>query len=723
MSCGRYTEHFNELLVHMPRPNLRGVQLVWARMMDERIPPDLTTFNLLIDRVADLKEEIVFEIYHHMCDAAETDDSLRPNLTTFLSMVRACERWSDYQRAFRIYAQMREEYGVYPDLPLYNTLIGYCAPLKDDVTAAFIVEEMRQRSIEPDVHTYNGLMNVFGDAPQTMQVLDEIQKRKLKPNRRTYNTLMKACRANGDYDRAFSLFEEMKREGIVPDVVSYNLLLASCYERIDYVTGEGPHAALRRTREQREIGLRQIASISIHLLQEMESLHVQPNSFSFLKLLAILARAGDPRIFDMLSKMRAARISQSQLVPKSDDISKQPLVLIDSKLPPFAQLENMLDAAAARALTAAGAEGGDKLGDFGVSMTSDAYSHVLDGAAKLGLPEQAYRVFDEMRAVDHVEPTRETYIKLLRCCAIKGDKNKATAVFAEAKRGKIQADVHLYNAYLSVLAEKCDPLIFEVFSDLKEDRERLSLKPNEESYLLMLKALEKTQNLDHAIRLYQQLRDPASVVPLTPRVYALLIDICATRADKQLAADLIMDMRHRGHDPTADICARYMNVYVEANDPAVLEVFEDLKRLGPQPNLEVYKTVLKYYAANNNESIYALFEEMKNGGIEPDLAAYNVMLSFTAKQGTAQRAFRLMDEIKLRGMQADIDTYNALLATFAPTGSDFIFKIFEQMNECKISPNNESFAILLRHHEGRMILQRATEQNLVKVQFPHEMMM
>ena len=112
---------------------------------------------------------------------------------------------------------------------------------------------------------------------------------------------------------------------------------------------------------------------------------------------------------------------------------------------------------------------------------------------------------------------------------------------------------------------------------------------------------------------------------------------------------------------------------------------------------------------------------MKNNGIEPDLPAYNILLSFTAKQGTAQRAFRLMDEIKLRGMQADIDTYNALLATFAPTGSDFIFKIFEQMNECKITPNNDSFAILLRYHEGRMILQRATEQNLVKVQFPHDM--
>ena len=721
MSCGRYTEHFNELLLHMPRPNLRGVQLVWARMMQEGVPPDLATYNLLLDRIADLREQVVFDIYAHMCRAAEHDAALRPNLTTFLCLVRACERWSDYPRAFRIYAQMREEYGVFPDLPLYNTLIGYCAPLHDETTAAFIIEEMRQRQVEPDVHTYNGLMNVFGEAPQTLSTLDEIQKRKLKPNRRTYNTLMKACRANGDYDRAFSLFEEMKRDGITPDVVSYNLLLASCHERMDYVTGEGAHAALRRTKEQKEIGLRAVAQLALHLLQEMESVQVQPNSFSYLRLLAIMARSAEPRIFDVLQRMRVARDAQGALVPSAgSDMASMPLVLIDSKLPPFAQLDSMLDAAASRALTAAGAEGGDKLGDYGVALTPEVFSFVFEGAAKLALPERAYRIFDEMRTLDGVEPTRDTYIKLLRVCAIKGDKHKATAVFADAKRAGIQADVHLFNAYLSVLAEKCDPLIFQVFTDLKEDRERLSVRPNEESYVFMLRALEKTHNLDHAIRLYDELRDPASIVPLTPTVYGLLIDICATRADRKRAAELVIDMRQRGHAPTAEICAKYMNVFVEANDPALLDVFEELKQVGPVPNLDVYTTVLKFYARNGNDTIYALFEEMKKQGVEPDLPAYNVMLSFTAKHGTPQRAFRLLDEIKLRGMQADIDTYNALLAVFASTGSDFIFKIFEQMNECRVAPDGETFAILLRHHEGRIVLQRATEQNLVKVAFPPE---
>lgn len=711
-ACQTYTEHFNTLLKKLPALDKRAVLLVMERMRNEDVQMDQQTYNLLLEKVVDLRDNLAFQIYDDFKDEAQRDDAtVRPDLTTFQLMVRACERNGDYRRAFHIYAQMKELFNVYPDVPLYNALIGYCAPLRDEMTASFIIEEMKERNTEPDVHTYNSLMNVFSDAPYELilQTYDDMLKRKLKPNRRTFNTLMKACQKIGDYDRVFQFFEELKREGLMPDIVTYNILIVACKDRLDYVIGTGKYSQVRRTKEQREVGIKAIAQLSVSLLAELEELEIHPNTYTYNALLAVLSRCCDKRMFDLLQQMREDEARSAKLVPSTAHAQHLPT---DGPTPTFAELEKLLHAATDAAQY--DDSQGDRMGAAGVSPTLETYTTVIEGAHRMNLPEEAYRLFDEMKERG-IKPDRTIFIKLIDVCALKAEKARAYSFFEEASETGITRDTDLYNAYMNVLAESCDPMVLEIFNDLRHDRLRLSIKPNQDSFNLMLKAAHKMNNVAQAMLTYKEMCDPSCVVAPDTVSYGILMDLCAQNKDVARAAELIKDMKRRRVPPTINTYSRFMNVFVQADDHGVVDVFEDIKKHGPPPNLEAYTTLLDFYYRNRDDHILALFDDMKKAGVDPDLHSYNIMLKYAAVQGNQQRSFKYLEELKMRGLNADIETYNALIAVFAPTGSDFIFKVFEEMAECHIAPDHNTLAILLKHEEGRKKLSQAVEQRLIRV--------
>jgi pentatricopeptide repeat domain-containing protein 1 len=574
---------------------------------------------------------------------------------------------------------------------------------------------------------------------------DEMLRRRLRPNRRTYNNLIRSCRRAGDFDRAFAIFEEMKREGIAPDVVSYNLLCATCADRINFIRGRptatsvgsgsaggSPMASssgaavvpaappVRRTKEQIEVGLRALAQLALSLLAEMEAAQVEPNTYTFHAVLGILSDCCDARLFDVLQHMREVRDAQCEReatrVPHPvEAMSARPLT--DGQMPTFTELDAMIDAATQRALLSSGAGGGEGMGAHGVEVTAEAYGLAIEGAGRLRAIQKANALLEQMRQ-EGVAPTRDTYVRALRVCALDADKVTAFRHLDAAGSQGLVIDIALYNALLAVLTARSDPQASEVFAEIKHDRRRVGVKPNEETYLLLLRSLLQQGDEARAMEVYRDMCLPSSPVTPTHAVFEVLLDMCAVSGNLQLANQLMLDAtKRRGLAPTASLYAHFMTVYLKANDPAVIDIFATLKRSGPAPDLEVYRVMLRYYAANMNEAILPLFDEMKRAGIDPDLDAYNTMMLFAAQQAAPQRAFRLLEELKVRGMHADIHTYNALLTVFAPTGSDFIFKIFEEMAECKVAPDQNSFAILLRHRAGRQALQRAQEQRMVKVAF------
>ena len=714
-SCTPDTATFNLMLKTLPKRNKYAVQLVLERMHAERVPMDATTYNLLLEKVVDLRDELVFQIYEAFKDESQKEDSsVRPDLHTYHTMMRACERNGQYERAFHLYSHMKELLGIYPDVAMYNMLIGFCTALNDESQAAYIVEEMKDRGVEPDVHTYNCLMNVFANAPYEViaQAFEDMLKRKVKPNRRTYNTLMKACQRISDYDRAFQYFEELKKEGLLPDVVTYNILLVMCRDRLDFVFGTGVHSHIRRTKEQKELGMKAVAELSMSLFAEMEEVDVVPNTYTYNALLSVLSRCHDLRVYEVFNQMK----TDTRVVINNDETT------MDDVATTWVA-ESMNSLSVSKLLTAPDADDGldeDPTGDARItgrriSPNLETFRIMIDASSRLRFPDKAYTMFDDMKE-RRIKPTKDVYIKLVDVSSIKGEKSKAFQIFDEAKLNGERVDIDMYNALMNVLAQSQDPLLFELFESLKVDKEGLGIRPTRDTYNILLQGCYHLKHVQKALAVHKEMCEPACPVAPDTVTYGILMDICSLDKDVKLASNLILDMKARGVPPTINTYCRLMNVFVQADDEGAVDVFEDIKRHGPTPNFDAYVIILQFYLARKSPKITAVFDDLKASNVEPDLEAYNIMLEYCATIGNHQKAFKFFEELKTRGLTADIDTYNALLKVFAPTGSEYVYKVFDEMSECKIAPNHVTFSILMKHKAGRQCLTTASEQQLIYVE-------
>ena len=144
---------------------------------------------------------------------------------------------STYSLASKIVQNMRNS-RMNPDVITYNILINK-APY-DEATS--LIEQMRSEGITPNVITYSTLIAKATDYDEAKSLIEQMRGEGITPNVITYNTLIAKAT---DYDQAKSLIEQMRGEGITPDVITYNTLFAKAtdYDEskslIEQMRGEG----------------------------------------------------------------------------------------------------------------------------------------------------------------------------------------------------------------------------------------------------------------------------------------------------------------------------------------------------------------------------------------------------------------------------------------------------------------------------------------------------
>eukprot|EP01065_Artemidia_motanka_P035359 TRINITY_DN43283_c0_g1_i1.p1 TRINITY_DN43283_c0_g1~~TRINITY_DN43283_c0_g1_i1.p1 ORF type:complete len:901 (+),score=308.83 TRINITY_DN43283_c0_g1_i1:61-2703(+) len=757
--CVNATNSFNHLMRQSqkkPRRERRDLAVrVVQRMKAFNVPFDTEAYNLLLKLLCDSGDEECFRIYDQMKeDAAREDGTVKPDLDTYRTLIRACERTGEYRRAFSLFAEMKDLFGLQPDVSLYNTLMGFCVHSRNEHQASVLFEEMKERRVQPNVHTYNCLMNVFSESPYELlaQMFEDMHKQRIKPNLRTHNTLMRACQRADDYDRCFKFFEDLKHEGIKPDVMTYNILLEMCRDRLDYVQGKQNAQSNRRSKEQQLSGMKAIAVLALSLFNEMDEKEVRPNTFTYNALMGVLARCADLRVFTVFKAMkedwkeeeedrkRLQQLIESGELPEVDGALA--LAGLDS------QGDLMLDDGSGAALRGhyqrlrAGEEESARINAFGVKPDLTTYQTLIHAAERMGRADAAYDVFEEMKRAG-IKAAKETYVKMMDVCVLRGETERAGDLFREAKRKCILPDIEMYNAYMNVLAEAGNEHIFTVFDEVCKDYDHLNIKPNQVTYNTLIKACCKLRRpgegmrrgpLDaaeraqleeeeiewnkhrarEAFKLYEQMCEKTSPVQPNVDTYNTLIDVCCITKDIAKARDLMRDMQARDHTPTITTYNRYLNVFVAADDDGIVEVFQILKQpSGPYPNLESYTILLGFYRRRQDAAILSLFDDMKKSGNDPDSNVYNIMLQYCAAIRDKRKSLKFFEELKVRELVADIETYNALMAVFAESGDDLIFKVFEEMIENSIAPDKKTFSTLIKHKRGLECLKKASEKGLL----------
>ncbi|KAL3518730.1 hypothetical protein ACH5RR_021319 [Cinchona calisaya] len=167
-----------------------------------------------------------------MSDARNVYRSLkhefRPNLQTFNILLSG---WKSSDEAEGFLEEMREM-GVEPDVVSYNCLMDVYCKGREMEKAYKVVEEMRGRDISPDVITYTSLiggLGLVGQPDKARDVLKEMREYGCCPDVAAYNAAIRNfCIAKRIGD-AYGLMDEMIRKGLSPNATTYNVLLRSFY--------------------------------------------------------------------------------------------------------------------------------------------------------------------------------------------------------------------------------------------------------------------------------------------------------------------------------------------------------------------------------------------------------------------------------------------------------------------------------------------------------------
>ncbi|URE03795.1 hypothetical protein MUK42_21088 [Musa troglodytarum] len=187
------------------------------RAIELGLAPDAEAFNCLLNSLAKSRSlDLCWDLFGEMRRIG-----VPLNSYTFNILIHALCRGSSKEdiRAEEFLEEMESE-GFDPDVITYNTLMdGYCrrGMLED---AFHLYRIMRYRGVEPDLISYTILMNGLcrdGKVIQARQLFDTMLRRGVCPDSRSYNVLLSGYCREGKLKESKLLVQEMISGGLVPD--------------------------------------------------------------------------------------------------------------------------------------------------------------------------------------------------------------------------------------------------------------------------------------------------------------------------------------------------------------------------------------------------------------------------------------------------------------------------------------------------------------------------
>lgn len=159
----------------------------------------------------------------------QADSNSHPDHVTYTTVVSALVKVGSMDGARQVLAEMTR-IGVPANRITYNILLkGYCQQLQIEKAKELIREMTDDAGIEPDVVSYNTLIDgciLVDDSAGALSYFNEMRARGIAPTKVSYTTLMKAFALSGQPKLANKVFDEMLNDPRVKvDLVAWNMLV------------------------------------------------------------------------------------------------------------------------------------------------------------------------------------------------------------------------------------------------------------------------------------------------------------------------------------------------------------------------------------------------------------------------------------------------------------------------------------------------------------------
>jgi pentatricopeptide repeat protein len=233
---------YSTLMSRAVRAGKPHVALRLWKMMPSSIEPDVKSINILLNCYAKLGN----------ADMAKTilnEMEQEPNLVTFNTVLKACQKVGDLDSALEI-KKLMEELSVRPDVWTYTTLLATVARGKsrssgerDPTIALHLLQEMHKWKVYPNGMTYSAFIEACGRCNRVdlaLQGLRVMQRQKDREKQRrgldlftlsdevgAWTSAINVCGKAGRWETAVKLFSTMKKLGCAPNTVTCGCLADS----------------------------------------------------------------------------------------------------------------------------------------------------------------------------------------------------------------------------------------------------------------------------------------------------------------------------------------------------------------------------------------------------------------------------------------------------------------------------------------------------------------
>lgn len=593
--------------------------------------PNIRIINGAIDacaRARPTRLKKAFEIFEQ-ATSGTSKHAIKPNVFTFGSLMNACNRARNVDKAIATLRSMEKDHGVVPNAIVYSSVISACA---------------RSEPPKPEL---------------ALQLLQEVvEEKKLSMSVVGFNAAISACAQASDWENAISLLTRMEEATInrttdnsghqnysflvpEPDVVTYGTVLAAC-ER-----GRQWRLILKNAESMQERGL------PLDGLSVMTCLHACAEMG--------LAYEG-LRYLDM---MKSVKEVTQQTARYQRDGARKPLM--------------GPDAVAYRCAISACARGGawregirllEECKDVtGTPANTVAYTAAITGCEYAGEWKEAFFLLDKMRK-EGVEPNEVTMGAVIGACATacSRDENKAldgTSMPLPQKKAMqllslmkkdpslVKPNIQVYNAAIRVCAEACDiKRAFRILQDAKES----GIERTQFTYGSLMTACERKSCVESASKAFRLMREDN--IEANEIIYGAAISCCRKAKEPERAVLLLRKMIKEELSPNAATLNTVMIAQTDAgrasDSEKVVKVYKLMKSEfvddRGKPNRYTYNILVNYFAEiQKPAAAEAFLDKMRKDGFKPDMDLFTTTVTAYERAHMPLKALNLMESMRNDG--------------------------------------------------------------------------
>lgn len=175
-----------------------------------------------------------------VCDVERVlrEADFKPGPPAYTSVIKACGKASQWQKALEAYRLMTAVHGARPNTITCSALINTLGKSKQCDKAFEIFDEMRERDIPANIFTYSALVSACAKAKRyerAMQVFADLVDNhpEIEVDQITYSAAISACVQGRRADKAIEIFNLMTANGVQGSTLTFNAVLNACEKCAD----------------------------------------------------------------------------------------------------------------------------------------------------------------------------------------------------------------------------------------------------------------------------------------------------------------------------------------------------------------------------------------------------------------------------------------------------------------------------------------------------------